>query len=222
MFVSITKDIAPQLPDLIHTILILISYLGIEKMSFLILEGPSSDCTADVFEEVLIPLLLDLGIRRDRINIITRSEKIDFGTVNRIEALAELRNKALQPLWTKHTADRVQGIEGSEQEVREGNEEVEAVIFFNDVFLRAGDVLEVLHQHFKNGAGITTGWDWYDKDPDYYYDVWVGRTVSNGVTFHIHYSSLQALWVYILLLSTPSAGKITKDSSYYPNFDSRF
>ena len=59
-----------------------------------------------------------------------------------------------------------------------------AVVFFNDIYMRAGDVLELLHQHVKAGekegseTGATSGMDWYQKTPEYYYDIWVGRTVS--------------------------------------------
>jgi hypothetical protein len=44
--------------------------------------------------------------------------------------------------------------------------------------------LELLHQHVKaeeasgQETGITSGWDWYERSPAHYYDVWVGRTVS--------------------------------------------
>jgi len=44
-----------------------------------------------------------------------------------------------------------------------------------------------LHQHVKaeeasgQETGITSGWDWYERSPAHYYDVWVGRTVSRAV-----------------------------------------
>ena len=53
------------------------------------------------------------------------------------------------------------------------------MVFFNDVYLHAADILEVVYQHVKNGAGITTAMDWWKKRPEYYYDIWVGRTVSH-------------------------------------------
>jgi hypothetical protein len=57
----------------------------------------------------------------------------------------------------------------------------------NDVFLKASDVLEVLHQHKKSGAGISTAWDWMERRPEYYYDVWVGRTVrARDITCYAH------------------------------------
>jgi alpha-1,3-mannosyltransferase len=79
--------------------------------------------------------------------------------------LAVLRNEALAPLW-------------------HGWEDTTAVVYFNDVFLNPTDILELLHQHFRAGeaagreTGITSGLDWWKKKPEYYYDVWVGRTVS--------------------------------------------
>jgi alpha-1,3-mannosyltransferase len=85
--------------------------------------------------------------------------------------LAGLRNKAMEPLW-----DDRNGV----------GRDIGAVVFFNDVYMKARDVLELLHQHVKaeeqsgQETGITSGWDWYERSPAHYYDVWVGRTVSRS------------------------------------------
>jgi alpha-1,3-mannosyltransferase len=159
MLVTTTKDIASQLPDLLNTILILVSFLGSAKISVSIHEGPSSDCTPQVLETILGPLLLSLGVPAEHVHITVNSSKIDFSRMNRIVALAELRNQAISPLWS-------------------GEDDIQAIVFFNDVFLKAEDILEVLHQHVRSGAGITTALDWWKKRPEYFYDIWVARTVS--------------------------------------------
>ena len=170
MFTTTIKQIQDQLPDLLHTILVLTMFLGPDKVSFSILEGPSSDCTALVLENVLHPMLLSLGVPASSIRLRTREQKIDFSRHNRIEVLADLRNKALEPLWNDRN-----GV----------GRDIGAVVFFNDVFIKARDVLELLHQHVRaeeesgQETGITTGWDWYERQPAHYYDVWVGRTVSD-------------------------------------------
>lgn len=167
LFTTLTRNIESQLPDLINTITTLILFLGSDKVRFSIYEGPSSDATSSILNNILIPLLDKLGVPPDDIVIKTDRPLVDFDKVNRIQALAVLRNEALSPLWTKPDwHDTV------------------AVVYFNDVYLRARDVLELLHQHFKAGqkagkeTGITTGIDWWRRHPEYYYDIWVARTVS--------------------------------------------
>ncbi|RXK37967.1 hypothetical protein M231_04753 [Tremella mesenterica] len=172
MFVTLTREIQSQLPDLLNTLVLLTSFLGPDRVSFSILEGPSDDCTPQVLEEVLLPTLLEVGVPRKEIHLKTREGKIDFSNVNRIETLAGLRNRALGPLFDERMEDVV------------------AVVFFNDVFLRVGDVLEILHQHVKAGeesgleSGITAAMDYWQKRPEYYYDIWVGRTYDTGDLFY--------------------------------------
>jgi alpha-1,3-mannosyltransferase len=162
MIVTTIREIQSQLPDLLNALVVLITFLGPNKLSFSILEGPSGDCTATALENTLGPTLLGLGIPPNQLHLVTRESKIDFGQHNRIEVLAELRNRALSPLWSATK-----------------KEKVDAVVFINDVYLKASDVLEVLYQHKKSGAGISTAWDWMERIPAYYYDVWVGRTVCH-------------------------------------------
>lgn len=168
VLVTTIRQIQAQLPDLLNTVLVLITFLGPERLSFSIYEGPSDDCTPNVLEHVLLPFLVSLGVSGKLIRLQTRAPQIDFNQHNRIQALAELRNQALAPLWEDSELVR----------------DVVAVVAFNDVYLRASDVLELLHQHIKAGersgqeTGITTGMDYYERLPEWYYDVWVGRTVS--------------------------------------------
>lgn len=163
-----TINIAGQLPDLLNTIAVLTNFLGPERISISIIEGPSSDSTPYVLDQVLRPLLSQLRVPSSAVRIITNAPKIDFSEVNRIEALANLRNEAIKPLWEQDPSSTV-------------GDNVGAIVFFNDVYLQASDILELLHQHRKAGqrqkTGITAAWDWLSRDPDHYYDVWVGRTV---------------------------------------------
>lgn len=166
LFVTLTRNIEDQLPDLLNTFAVVTSFLGAENVRFSILEGPSDDATPLILTEYLVPMLRHLGVRERDIVLRTNAPKIDFDKVHRIEALAEMRNQALEPLWKRGWDDTV------------------AVIFMNDVYLRARDVLELLHQHVKGGekagreTGVTSGLDWWKKSPEYYYDIWVARTVS--------------------------------------------
>ena len=168
MLVTSIRQIQAQLPDLLNTLLILTTFLGPDRLSFSILEGPSDDCTPKALELVVVPLLLSLGVPEAHIRLQTRQSKIDFDNQNRIQVLAELRNRAFEPLWDGSAIGR----------------DISAVVVFNDVYLRASDVLELLHQHLVAGVksgketGITSGMDYLERWPEWYYDVWVGRTVS--------------------------------------------
>ncbi|WVW86879.1 hypothetical protein I302_108934 [Kwoniella bestiolae CBS 10118] len=168
LLVTNTRQIQDHLPDLLNSIIVLIGYLGKDQLYFSILEGPSSDCTPQILNNVLLPLLTSLGVPSSQIEISTDEPKINWSSHNRIEKIAELRNRALQPLWLNAQWSR----------------EITAVVFFNDVYLSAGDILELVFQHKRNGAGITTGMDWWKKKPEYYYDIWVGRTIDSGDLFY--------------------------------------
>lgn len=150
-----------QIPDLLAALVVVVDTLGPQRVAFTFLEGPSDDLTPSVFNDVLQPLLHSLGVPSRRIRVVTDSPAIDFNSGNRIELLANLRNDALQPLW---------------QDPAFGTN-VKSVVFFNDVYLKAEHILELLYAHQINGAGMTAAWDWYKREPAYFYDVWVGRTV---------------------------------------------
>ena len=166
LIVSTIRQIHNQLPDLLNTLVVLVTFLGGPRLAFSFLEGPSDDCTSEAFEAVVGPTLLSMGIPHHHLHLVTRENQIDFGKGNRMQILADLRNRALSPLWSDAIGEK------------HGGKDVEAVVMLNDVFLRARDILELLHQHSITAAGITTGWDWWQRRPGNYYDVWVGRTVS--------------------------------------------
>ncbi len=170
LLTTITRQIQDQLPDLLTALVVLVDFLGATKLSFSFIEGPSSDLTSSTFESVLHPLLISLGVPARQIKFVTSAPRIDFDSGNRIELLAVLRNQALAPLWE----DRERRLGGVGEGVRQ-------VVFFNDVYMKAEHVLELLYQHAVNGADVTTAWDWYKREPAYYYDVWVGRTVGTVV-----------------------------------------
>ena len=130
LFTTLTQNIEDQLPDLINTAYILVKFLGSDRVRFSIYEGPSTDSTSHIINTVLIPLLHSLGVPDNENVSKTYQPEIDFNMVNRIQALAVLRNEALAPLWTN-----------------EAWSDTAAVVYFNDVYLRAKDVLALLHQH---------------------------------------------------------------------------
>jgi len=192
MFATVVKDISAQLPDLLNAIAVTTAFLGPERVSFSIVEGPSSDTTPFLLRDVLYPLLLHLGVSEHNIAITTDSPAVDWSKVNRIAALAELRNRAMQPLWDDNDDIGSATLSAENSETPQTTKTTEsttgvnvaAIIYLNDIFVHAADILELLHQHVvasthARPAGITAAWDWLKRDPAYFYDIWVARTVSN-------------------------------------------
>ncbi|KAL7415035.1 cryptococcal mannosyltransferase 1-domain-containing protein [Mrakia frigida] len=165
---------APLLPDFLATIANLVHYLGPERLVFSVLEGPSTDGTPDILADIMLPMLLDMGVERKDIHLRLNWPRKNWEWRNRIEALAELRNEALEPLW-KYPPP----------------EGWEAVVFLNDVYTSAAHVLELVHLHIEESAGVTCAWDNYyypgsfwHRPRQTFYDAWVARSHSSGDTFY--------------------------------------
>jgi alpha-1,3-mannosyltransferase len=101
-----------------------------------------------------------------------RTSDINPKEGDRIYKLAELRNLALQPLWTQPTA---------------GNFSASTtVIFINDVAICLDDILELVYQRHQLGADMTCAFDWtYAGHDPTFYDVWVARGMNGDTFFEI-------------------------------------
>ena len=126
------------LPRLIGSIVETIRFLGPENCALSVVEGRSTDGTYEVLK-----LLQDEMDRIGTRYFFTPSD-IDPETDHRIEALAKLRNLALQPL-VDHS--------------KEYDPEV-AVIFLNDVAICMEDILELIHQRKFQEADVACAMDW--------------------------------------------------------------
>ena len=191
MLVAILKNVDHILYDLINTILVLTSFLGPNHISLSIIEGPSTDESASLLEDVLYPALLRMGVKSSDINLHLNAEKVDWHHRNRIELLAELRNQALSPVWldkdSGHDGDALIRRERAANGQRSVGKDVRAIAFFNDVFLSASHILELFHQHVQTESttgqrpSMTTAMDYRignDNEETFFYDVWVSRLVS--------------------------------------------
>lgn len=167
VFVAITRQIQDELLDLLSALTVVVNHLGAQNVAFSIVEGPSDDMTPHVLEEVLRPRLLAMGVPSDHLLITTNAPKIDFWSGNRIEILADLRNQALAPVWDTWI-----------------RKPIRQIVYFNDVYLKAEQVLELMYQHEVSKADLTAAWDWYRRDPAYFYDVWVARSLETGDLFY--------------------------------------
>ena len=152
------------LPRLMGSVVEVIRFLGPKSCVVSIVEGHSTDGSFEVLK-VLEPELEALGV----VYHFVRSD-VDPKAGDRIGALAELRNLALEPLTAKQ-GDFTLGT---------------TVIFLNDVAICSEDILELVHQKQALGADVTCGLDWtyVGKDPTFY-DVWVARTIRGDSFFEI-------------------------------------
>ncbi len=149
------------LPRLMGSIVETVRFLGPDNCALSIVEGHSDDGTLEILEA----LRKDLGSLGLEFHLQTSD--IDPRKGDRIEALAALRNLALEPLAnnsSNYSPDT-------------------AVIFVNDVAICMEDMLELVHQRIFQDADMTCAMDWSDIDPQpIFYDIWIARAI-NGDTF---------------------------------------
>ncbi|KFY92655.1 hypothetical protein V500_04105 [Pseudogymnoascus sp. VKM F-4518 (FW-2643)] len=155
------RECADVLPRLLGSIVETVRFLGPENCALSIVEGHSKDGTPDVLEA------LREDIRILGLEFHLHTSDLDPMQGDRIEALAGLRNLALEPLTnnpSQYSPDT-------------------AVIFVNDVATCMEDMLELVHQRLFQKADMTCAMDWSDIDPaPIFYDIWIARAM-NGDTF---------------------------------------
>ncbi|KAF2020480.1 glycosyltransferase family 69 protein [Aaosphaeria arxii CBS 175.79] len=153
------------LPSTLGAIVETMKFLGPKNCVLSIVEGRSTDGTYEVLKE-LEKEITKLGSRYflQTSDINPKGEKVD-----RIKALAELRNMAMKDLIDnpEHYAENT------------------TVIFSNDVSLCPEDVLELLHQRVYQGADHVCAMDWRATEDPTFYDVWIARDMSGDTFFRI-------------------------------------
>ncbi|KAL8808005.1 MAG: hypothetical protein Q9200_004447 [Gallowayella weberi] len=155
---------APLLPRLLGSIVETIRFLGPQSCALSVVEGRSDDGTFEVL------LLLREEIERMGAQYFLQTNEVNPRAEggDRIEALAELRNQALQPLIDLHA-----GLETT-------------VVFINDVAICMEDILELIYQRHRQNADMTCAMDWTYVGPDpTFYDVWVARGMNGDSFFNI-------------------------------------
>lgn len=154
----------PILNRLMASIIQAIRILGPERCSLSIIEGRSTDGTYIILDH-LKPYLEDLGVK-----FWLQQSKIDpyAKDRDRIEQLAILRNRAIEPLLV--------GNNGFSQNPQ--------IIFLNDILLCPDDILELIYQHKLQNATQTCAMDWIEKGENFY-DVWVSRSMTGNIFWEI-------------------------------------
>lgn len=149
------------LPSLLTAIRQAATYLGPQQCALSIGEGRSTDGTY----QVLAAIKTEFEALNMTVHLSTSELSPQDGKQDRIEALAFLRNLALAPLMAEPT---------------KFFPDVE-VIFLNDVYICARDILELTFQHRMQNATMTCGMDWSEHG-SIFYDIYVSRSIT-GETF---------------------------------------
>ncbi|KAJ2759498.1 hypothetical protein H4S06_002200 [Coemansia sp. BCRC 34490] len=127
--------------------------LGPQRVFISIYENASQDSTTEILQ-VLKRVLLSLDIPHS----ITTDKRERPKQRHRIEYMAELRNRAMEPLYRNETAS------------------FDKIVFVNDVFFCVPDVLELIHQADKQNAHMTCAEDFALTHGSLtFYDTWVAR-----------------------------------------------
>ncbi|OAF99010.1 uncharacterized protein CC84DRAFT_1169730 [Paraphaeosphaeria sporulosa] len=159
-------QIADILPQLMGSIMQAISFLGPHNCVLSIVEGRSTDGTYEILRS-LAPQLEALGVP-----YFLQESGLSPQRANpeRIVLLAELRNLALRDLYERpdsYAPDTT-------------------IVFSNDVYMCAEDILETVHQRLFQKAHMTCGMDWANSsNPELprLYDTWIARSMT-GDTFY--------------------------------------
>lgn len=156
---------APSIPRLFGTIVQVMKFLGPQNCALSIVEGRSADGTAEILAALDKPLK-DLGVPLYNLSHSDLSPK--YGILDRIEALSQLRNQALEPLTSNPSAFASDAL----------------ILFLNDITVCPDDLLELVHQHVIQDADMVCALDWIN-DGDVVYDAWVGRGMTGDLFFEV-------------------------------------
>lgn len=173
------RDNVSVLPRLLGSVVEVIRFLGPASCALSIVEGNSSDGTAEVLA-ALEPLLAKLGIR----TYFTLNSSVDpLGEgSDRFRELATLRNMALSPI-ANITATTTTHPSGAVQPLNVADDA--SVIFLNDVAICPDDILELVHQRQAQTADMACAMDWTGDNPAVFYDVYVSRAINGDLFFDI-------------------------------------
>ena len=152
-------------PRLLGSVVKAMHFVGPEHCVLSIVEGRSTDGTREVLAA------LETHMKRLGVDYYVATSDVDplaGGDVDRVVALAALRNQALEPLVRQRGMFHPDTI----------------VTFINDVSLCVDDILELIHQLVRQGAEMTCAMDWI-YDGDFFYDVWIGRLMTGALFFEV-------------------------------------
>lgn len=157
-------ECAHILPTLMGSIVQTMRFLGPQNCALSVVEGRSRDST----REILDGMKTDLEQLGAKYFVGDNDVDPKDGKRDRIAALADLRNQAIEPLITQPDLFDMDA----------------TVVFINDVALCMDDILELLFQQNKQGADMTCAMDWL-YGGGIFYDVWVARGMTGDTFFEV-------------------------------------
>ncbi|KZV67558.1 glycosyltransferase family 69 protein [Peniophora sp. CONT] len=163
------------LPTFFQELPVLIEHLGKESVFVSVYESNSKDRTPEMLQ-LLEGVLFALGVP----HTIVYAKQDDKPPGTRIEMLADVRNRALDPLYTGEAAQFMPG------------EEFDEILFMNDIAFCAADMLELLLEKRVQGANQACTVDYMEA---VIYDRWVLRDI-HGKPF---YRWQDVSWFYKIL-----------------------
>lgn len=169
---------ASLLPRLLGSIVESMRFLGPRSCALSVVEGRSDDGTFEILS------LLREEIERMGAKYFLQTNEINPRAKggNRIKALAELRNQAIEPLIQMHSERNTEL--GARSQPDDGADTT--VIFLNDVAICMEDILELIYQRDHQKADMTCAMDWTYVGPDpTFYDVWIARGMNGDSFFEI-------------------------------------
>ncbi|PVZ96586.1 hypothetical protein BB558_007489 [Smittium angustum] len=153
------------IPHLLQELLRVFEYLGPQNIYFSLYENGSFDSSKYILS--MFKVTLDkLGIR----NTVVLNKTTRPINTHRIEYLAKVRNKAIEPLETESLNGR----------------KYDKIVFMNDVVFCRNDILELLYQSEHQQSDVTCPLDFdtgtSNNNTIYFRDTWVARDL-NGDSF---------------------------------------
>src|SRR5271156_3401123 len=157
------KDV---LPTMLGAVVEAIRFLGPENCALSIVEGRSTDGTFEIVA-ALREEVEKLGVHY---YLGTNDTDPKSGSIDRIHALAGLRNQALRPLIQHRELYNINTL----------------IIFVNDITLCVDDLLEMLHQQIVQSAVMTCAMDWKDcGGAMVFYDLWISRGINGDLFYEV-------------------------------------
>jgi len=174
---SLLKDQEVAMPQWIYQLLRLIALVGPENVFVSLVESGSGKDDTPAFVQLTSMILEGLGVSHMAIT----SGQIRHYSQGRVEALSQLRNTAMLPLFPDSVPPSVSGskfLTANGQTLRLADADAYSrVLWLNDIFWCAEDMARLL----QHKADIVCGLDYtLAEGAPIFYDIWVSKDVDGN------------------------------------------
>eukprot|EP00835_Amoeboradix_gromovi_P000970 NODE_37_length_31305_cov_0.348939.p6 type:complete len:436 gc:universal NODE_37_length_31305_cov_0.348939:5247-6554(+) len=156
-----------------------IEYVGPERVFLSIFESGSTDETKSLLSKFIFIFKCSFKVETSPIsNNVENPTKLKKYKNHRIDFLVHVRNKAMNPFYS--------GVAVKKQFAQnyEANLDYDSILFINDIYFCANDLLELEYQRVLNKGGMASGMDYVRsiRNSIIFYDSWVALD-RNGYSF---------------------------------------